>query len=58
MEDPPSHPGVAPHAGPPVGQWGPGYSAHSAPQAPRSRVWPAIAIVGFEYHNQVGRPYL
>lgn len=43
-EDPPSHPGVAPHAGPPVGQWAPGYPAHSAPQAPRSRMWPAIAI--------------
>lgn len=43
-EDPPSHPGVAPHAGPPVGQWAPGYPAHSAPQAPRSRVWPAIAL--------------
>lgn len=40
-EDPPSHPGAAPHAGPPVKQWGPGYSA---PQAPRSRLWPAIAL--------------
>lgn len=41
MEDPPSHPGVAPHAGPPVGQWAPG---PSAPQTRRSRMWPAIAI--------------
>lgn len=43
-EDPPSHPGVAPHVGPPVGQWAQGHSAPSAPQAPRPRVWPAIAI--------------
>lgn len=40
-EDPPSHPGVVPHAGPPIGQWAPGYSAS---QAPRSRLWPAIAL--------------
>lgn len=43
-DEPPSHPGVAPHAGPPVGQWAPGPSAHSAPQAHRSRMWPAIAV--------------
>lgn len=40
-EDPPSHPGAGPHAGPPVGQWAPGYPA---PRAPRSRIWPAIAL--------------
>lgn len=33
-----------PHAGPPVGEWAQGHSAPSVPQAPRSRVWPAIAI--------------
>ncbi|WP_081286983.1 hypothetical protein [Mycobacterium colombiense] len=40
-EDPPSHPGAVPHAGPPAGQWRPGYPA---PQAPRSRMWPAITL--------------
>lgn len=40
-DDPPSHPGAGPHAGPPVGQWAPGYPA---PQPPRSRTWPAIAL--------------
>lgn len=40
-EEPPPHPGVAPHVSPPVGQWAPVYPA---PQAPRSRLWPAIAL--------------
>lgn len=40
-DDPPSHPGAGPYAGPLVGQWAPGYPA---PQPPRSRMWPAIAL--------------
>lgn len=40
-EDPPSHPGVAAHVGPPVGQWAPG---HPTPRVPASRMWPAVAV--------------
>ena len=40
-DEPPSHPGAGPHVGPPAGQWASGYPA---PQAPRSRMWPLVAL--------------
>lgn len=40
-DDPPSHPGAGAHVGPPAGQWASGYPA---PQAPRSRMWPLVAL--------------
>lgn len=41
-DGPPSHPDAGSHAGPPVGQWVPGYPA---PQPSRSRTWPLVALV-------------